>query len=163
MFCFLALSAQGSSTFSFLKEMSKNYFEIIESGPSNQGPDYMQILSNGWGEESALLLKAGEFWSLKGKVTQPWRGKGDKSLGWRNPWEVAQYMNWENWSLGAALWWSLSVQEWGCLATRNPKVPPKSVQQENGSYCWTGKHWFSIPHSKDKTTEAMKWSDPLQF
>ena len=61
MFCFLALSAQGSSTFSFLKEMSKNYLEIIESGPSNQGPDYMQTLSKGWGEESALLLKAGEF------------------------------------------------------------------------------------------------------
>lgn len=40
--------------------MSKNYFEITESGLYNQGPDYMQTLSKGWGKELALLLKAGE-------------------------------------------------------------------------------------------------------
>lgn len=60
LFCFLALSEQRSSTFSFLKEMSKYYFEIIENGLSNRGLDYMQTLSKGQGKELALLLKAGK-------------------------------------------------------------------------------------------------------
>lgn len=31
----------GRPVFSLLEELPKNHFGIIESGPSNQGPDYM--------------------------------------------------------------------------------------------------------------------------
>lgn len=37
-----------------------------------------------------------------------------------------------------------------CHKESQGACPLKSVQQQNGSYWWTGKHWFSIPHSKEK-------------
>lgn len=43
-----------------LKEMSENHFGITQSGPSNQGSDYMQTLSERWGKGLVLMLKAAE-------------------------------------------------------------------------------------------------------